>query len=137
MELKDYITISISVFTLIINVFFYIIIAPKINFKFKSKEKLYNLVSEYLEYLVLVSSSENFDGVPTKIRSYSIKIQLMFNEGKAPLDLRNALEDVFQLIKFRKDSNGDIDIDEWKDEMKETILKIRELFSKYKNKIKW
>ncbi|MCT4544521.1 MAG: type IV secretory system conjugative DNA transfer family protein [Vallitalea sp.] len=137
MDIKEYASIFISIFTLVINIFFYIIIAPRINYRMKNKERMYNLCSEFLDYLITITSIDNFDGVPTKIRSYSIRLQLMFRDGKAPHELRETLEKVFQLAKKRKNITTDENINIWQEDMRSTTFELRVLLSKNGKKVRW
>lgn len=137
MELKDYILIGISVITLIINILFYVFIAPKISYKLKYKNRLYEIGTEFLDYLVDITGFNNFNGVPTQIRKYSLRIHLLFIDGKAPEDLSTILEDIFQHARKRKEILSDEQIISWNDAMRDKIRILRRQLSVNRNKVQW
>ena len=137
MEIKDFISVFISVFALLVNIVFYIFIAPSINDKLAYKKRLYDVSSEFLDYLVDATSFTSFDGVPSTVRKYSLKIHLLFPKGKAPDSLSKILESIFQHLKSRKSISEELAIDSWKVTMRENIKSLRVELSKYRNRARW
>lgn len=131
MQLNDFVTAGISILTLLVNILFYILIAPRINFRFQKKEELTKNASEFLSYLSDVVSFENYDGVPTKIRNYCLSIHLLFKKGQAPTEISNCMEEMFQLAKKRKTITDNTEIQEWEIEFRTKSRNLRTLLAKY------
>lgn len=131
MELTDFIAAAISIVTLLLNILFYIIIAPRISFRFQKKEDFLKCSAEYIEYLAKVNSLQNFDGVLTQVKSYSIKIKLLFKKGVAPKKLDALMEDVYRSIKRRKSMKSKEQIVKWEIEYRQLTKKLRIALAKY------
>lgn len=131
LELKDIVTAGISIATLILNILFYIIIAPRISFRFQKKEDFLKYASELIEYLSEVNSLTDFDKVPTKVKSYCVSIELLFKSGFAPEPLRTEMENVFQFVKKRKNLTSELDIIAWEKEFRVATQTLRKELAKY------
>ena len=131
LELNDFITAAISVGTLLLNILFYIIIAPKISFRFQKKEDFLKYSSEFITFLSGVNSLTDFEGVPTKVKSYCVSIELLFKSGVAPEPLRADMENVFQAVKKRKSLTSEKEIEEWNSNFRTITQKLRKSLAKY------
>ncbi len=131
MDLADWVSCGISICTLLLNILFYIIIAPRINFRFQKKENFLKYSADFLDYLSKINSLENFDGVPTKVKSYCVTIDLLFKSGSAPEPLRDCMEDVFQLVKARKNMTEDKEIWKWEQDFRAKTHDLRVYLAKY------
>ena len=130
-ELNDFITASISIISLLLNILFYIIIAPKISFRFQRKDDFLKYSTEFISYLATINSLTCFDGVLTKISTYSITIQLLFKDGKAPDPLHKTLEEIYQSVAKRKSLSEEEKIQEWEIEFRKLTQTLRKDLSKY------
>lgn len=131
MDIADFITVSISVLTLFLNILFYIIIAPRISFRFQKKEDFLKYSSEFIEYLAQVNSFDEFDGALTQVKSYCIKIKLLFKDGVAPKPLNSLMEKVYQSIKRRKYMRSKKAIAKWENEFRGLTKELRISLAKY------
>lgn len=131
MQLNDFVTAGISILTLLLNILFYILVAPSISFRFQKKEELTKTASEFLSYLSDVVSFKSYDGVPTKIRNYCLSIHLLFKEGQAPTEISNCMENIFQLAVKRKTMNDNIEIQKWETKFRTESRNLRKLLAKY------
>lgn len=130
-DLSDWVSCGISIATLLLNILFYIIIAPKISFRFQKKEDFLKHSVEFLGYLSQVNSFTNFDGVPTQVKAYCVTIDLLFKKGTAPEPLRKCMEDVFQLVKARKNMTAEKEIWKWDEDFRKKTHDLRVHFAKY------
>lgn len=130
-NLKIWIPAAVSILTLIINLSFYIFIQPKLTYKATAKESLKKISVDFLNYLAEIISYENFDGVPTQIRKYSLQIHLHFKKGTSDGQLEILLEKVFQETKKRKRLTDQNDIDTWNDEFRKLVRELRKELAKY------
>jgi len=121
----------ISILTLIINITFYIFIAPKITSRYQRKDKMFEICSEFMSYLSNVVSLTSFSGVPTKIRNYCLQIHLMFLSGTAPDPLATQMENIFKMVQQRKDISEATEISEWETTYRDAVRSLREELSKY------
>lgn len=121
----------ISIIALLLNIIFYIIIAPRITFKFQKKEEFYKCAREFLSYLSEVVSYDDFAGVPTQIRIHSMSIHLMFNKGTAPKNISNLLEEIFQSAKKRKTIEDIKECEKWEADFRSLMRDLRKAFGKY------
>ncbi len=128
---KIAITPIITIITLLVNILFYIIIAPRINFKFRKKEEFYKSTIDFLDFLSDMVSYQDFSGVPTKIRKYSLSIHMLFKSGTAPKPIADILEEVFQSAKERKKFTQESEISAWELDFRELVRKLRKELSKY------
>lgn len=130
-ELKIWIPSAVSVIMLVLNMIFAIFLQPKLTYKIKRKEEYANIASELMVYIADLISFDNFNGVPTKIRNYSLKIHLCFKKGVAPKKIDDNLEKVFQEIKLRKKIVNDNEKAEWEKKFRELAKDLRVELSKY------
>lgn len=130
-DLADWVNCGISICTLLLNILFYIIIAPRISFRFQKKEDFLKYSAEFLEYLSKVNSLESFDGVPTKVKSYCVTIDLLFKNGSAPNPLHDCMEDVFKLVKARKNMTEEKEIWRWEEDFRSKTHDLRVCLAKY------
>ena len=82
----------VSILTLAVNLLFYIFVQPRITYKANAREALMKTSIDFLNYLADLVSFDSFEGVPTKIRKYSIQIHLHFRSGTADGELELLLE---------------------------------------------
>lgn len=101
-DLQIWVPAIVSVVTLAVNMLFYIFAQPKISYKNKVKESLSKVSVELFDYISEIVSYNDFSGVPTKIRQYSIRIHMCFKEGTAPKELEAILEEIYQAVKKEK-----------------------------------
>lgn len=130
-QLNDLITASISILSLLLNILFYILIAPKISFRFQRKEDLTKIAVEFLSFLSDMISYKNYDGVPTKVRKYCLSIHLLFKTGKAPTEISNCMEEIYGLAKKRKSMNDNKEIQKWEINIRTKSRELRTLLAKY------
>lgn len=128
---SDILTAGISIVTLLLNILFYIIIAPRINFRFQKKEDFLKYSSDFIVYLSKVNSFKSFKGVPTKVKSYCVSIHLLFKSGKAPEPLNSLMEQVFQSVKKRKKLTTPKDINDWEVEFRKLTHELRKELAHY------
>ena len=121
----------ISIIVLFINILYYIFGQPRVSFKAKRKEQLVNISEEFLIFLFEVVSYSDFNGVPTKVRNFSLKIHLCFKEGTAPDQLAQMLEDLFQQVRLRKKITSQQDIDKWNEQFRCKVRELRKELAKY------
>lgn len=121
----------VSIIALMINLCFYIVVQPRLGYKYKVKEQLYQVSTELFVYLADIVSQTDFNGVPTKIREYSLKIHLCFVGGKADDKTSEKLEEIFQMAKNRKTLIADADIQVWNDKFRVEVRELRKLLSHY------
>lgn len=131
LELKDIVTAGISIATLILNILFYIVIAPRISFRFQKKEDFLKYATALIVYLSEVNSFTDFNNVPTKVKSYCVSIELLFKSGFAPKPLRTEMENVFQFVKRRKELTSESDIVDWEKEFRVATQTLRTELAKY------
>lgn len=115
----------VSVVTLAVNMLFYIFAQPKISYKNKVKESLSKVSVELFDYISEIVSYNDFSGVPTKIRQYSIRIHMCFKEGTAPKELEAILEEIYQAVKKRKSLTTFDEIDRWNENFRKMAKKLR------------
>jgi hypothetical protein len=131
-SLGELVAAGIAIVTLMLNILFYIIIAPRIGFRFQKKEDFLKYSSDFMTYLAQVSSSSDLKGAPTKVKNYCESIQLLFKNGKAPKDLRDCMEDIFQLVKTRKDTAMTEDeVEEWAEVFRKKTHELRSYLARY------
>lgn len=131
MDISDFVSVLISIFTLLLNILFYIIIAPRISFRYQKKEDFLKYSSEFINYLAKVNSLKNFDGVLTQVKTYCITIELLFKNGAAPEPLHSLMEDVFQSIRSRKAMISEEEICIWENEFRDKTKELRKALAKY------
>ncbi len=131
MEIKDIVTSAISIITLFLNILFYIIIAPRIGFRFQKKDELFKTASEFLAFLSEINSYDSFDGIPTKVKKYCVSIKLLFKDGETPEELTNCMEKVYQMVKSRKNIETIEDIERWETEFRAETHTLRKELAKY------
>jgi len=131
-SIGEYFTAIVGITTLLVNVLFYIVIAPRIGFRFQKKEDFLKYSSEFMTYLAQVNSLSDFDGAPTKVKNYCESIQLLFKEGVAPAKLQACMEEVFQLVKERKDAQMEkTEMEEWELCFRKKTHDLRKYLAKY------
>ena len=131
MDLNDLVTAGISIATLLLNILFYIILAPRIGFRFQKKEDFLKYASEFISYLSTVNSLDTFENAPTKVKSYCVSIELLFKSGVAPDPLHANMELVFQAVKRRKGLTSKQEISEWESDFREKTQALRKSLAKY------
>lgn len=131
MSINDIVTALISIISLLLNILFYIVIAPKISFKFQKKEDFLKYASEFICYLSTINSLTTFDGVPTKVKKYCISIKLLFKKGVAPKPLDDKMEEIFQEVQKRKHLTQKDEISDWNENFRKITHELRIELSKY------
>ena len=121
----------VAVVSLIVTTIFTVYIAPKIAAKQNQKTAMYNICSQFFDYLTDIVSLKDYSGVPSQVRKYSLKIHLMYKEGVAPKDISEKLEDIFQKVKTRKTLNSDTEITVWEKDYRDAVRDLRTKLSKY------
>ena len=99
---SDCTTVIVSVVTLLVNIFYYIFIQTRLGYRYETKKELSKICSEFFTYLSEIVSYDKFEGVPTTIRNYSMRIHLCFKSGQADRNITESLERIFQMAKRRK-----------------------------------
>ena len=127
----DYATVIVSVVTLIINIFYYIFIQTRLGYKYETKKEFAKICSEFFTYLSEIVSYEKFEGVPTAIRNYSMRIHLCFKSGQADQNITDLLESLYQMAKRRKGLVEKQDTDAWNEEFRAEVTRLRRAVSKY------
>lgn len=130
-DLEIWIPAIVSIFTLLLNLLFYIFIQPKLTYKATAKESLKKVSVDLMNYLAEIISYEDFSKVPTQIRQYSLQIHMHFKKGTSDGQLEIFLEKVFQEVKRRKSLTTVEDIDKWNDEFRVLARKLRKELAKY------
>lgn len=130
-NLEIWIPAIVSVFTLVLNLLFYIFIQPRLTYRATAKESLKKVSVELLNYLAEIISYEQFEGVPTQIRKYSLQIHLHFKEGTSDGQLEILLEQLFKEVRKRKSLTTASDIDKWNDDFRVLARKLRKNLAKH------
>lgn len=130
-NLEIWIPAIVSIITLVVNLLFYIFIQPRMSYRASAKERLTKISVEMLNYLADIISYENFEGVPTQIRKYSLQIHLHFKSGVAKIQLEQLLELIFQECKKRKELVQEDEIVKWEIEFRDSVRKLRKELARY------
>lgn len=130
-SLEVWLPAAISVLSLIVNLCFYIFVQPRLSYKLTAKERLANTSVELLNYLTEVISYNDFSGVPTQVRKYSIQIHMHFKSGVASKEIEELLEVIFQDCKRRKSMALQSEIDEWNILFRQHLRRLRIELAKY------
>lgn len=119
-----------SILTLAVNIIFYVCIQSRLGYEYKRKEDLAAICECFFKYLSELISYDDFDGAPTEIRNYSLKIHLCFKDGQADQYTTEMLETLYQQVKERKtlESCG---IEKWNIAFRENVRKLRCRLGKY------
>lgn len=129
-DLEIWIPSIVSIITLLLNGCFYIFVQPRLNYKAKAKESLKRTSAHLLNYLAEIISYDDFDGVPTKVRQYSLQIHLHFKNGTAYGKLELLLEQIYKAVRNRKSLTADQDIDKWNEEFRIMVRDLRKELAK-------
>lgn len=121
----------VSIVTLLVNMAFYLFMQPRIADKASTKEALTKVSVELLNYLAEIVSMDNFDGVPTKIRKYSLQIHLYFRSGTAAGAVELLLEKIFKEVQKRESLSAQQDIEHWNDNFRNLVRDLRKNLAKY------
>lgn len=130
-NLEIWVPAIVSIVTLIVNMLFYLFVQPRITYKATAKGSLSKISVELLNYLAEIISYENFDGVPTQIRKYSLQIHLHFKDGTSDGQLELLLENVFKEAKRRKSLTSAEDISKWNDDFRILARALRKNLAKH------
>lgn len=130
-NLEIWIPAVISICTLILNMLFYIFIQPRLTYKATAKDALKLVSVNLLNYLAEIVSYEEFDGVPTQIRKYSLQIHLHFKSGTSDGQLEILLEKIYQEVKIRKSLSAIDDINKWNDDFRVLARLLRKELAKH------
>lgn len=130
-NLEIWVPAIVSIITLVLNLLFYIFIQPRLTYKATAKESLKKVSVDLLNYLAEIISYEQFDGVPTQIRKYSLQIHLHFKAGTSDGQLEILLEQIFNEVRKRKNLNSIDDIDKWNDEFRVLARDLRKKLAKH------
>lgn len=121
----------VSIIIVIINHLYYIFVQPNVLFKKTARENLTKVSVELLNYLSEIVSMDEFSGVPTQIRKYSLQIHLQFRGGVAKGQIASLLEHVFEEAKIRKTLSDSKDVEKWNDDFRNIVRKLRIELAKY------
>lgn len=130
-NLEIWVPAIVSIITLVLNLLFYIFIQPRLTYKATAKESLKKVSVDLLNYLAEIISYEQFDGVPTQIRKYSLQIHLHFRAGTSDGQLEILLEQIFNEVRKRKNLTSTDDIDKWNDEFRVLARNLRKNLAKH------
>lgn len=130
-ELGIWVPAIVSVISLIVTTFFTVFVSPRIAAKNNQKTEMYKTCSEFFDYLTDIVSLSDYNGAPSTVRKYSLKIHLMFKSGTAPQSISNDLEEIFQKVKARKNLYEDAAIAQWEAEYRLSVRKLRVSLAKY------
>ena len=130
-NLEIWVPAIVSIITLVLNLLFYIFIQPRLTYKATAKESLKKVSVDLLNYLAEIISYEQFDGVPTQIRKYSLQIYLHFKAGTSDGQLEILLEQIFNEVRKRKNLTSTDDIDKWNDEFRVLARNLRKKLAKH------
>jgi|Go1ome_4_1110791.scaffolds.fasta_scaffold04360_3 hypothetical protein len=130
-NLEIWVPAIVSIITLVLNLLFYIFIQPRLTYKATAKESLKKVSVDLLNYLAEIISYEQFDGVPTQIRKYSLQIHLHFKAGTSDGQLEILLEQIFNEVRKRKNLTSTDDIDKWNDEFRVLARNLRKKLAKH------
>lgn len=130
-NLQIWIPAAVSIVSLLVNLGFYVFVQPKLTYKVDAKGKLMNTAVEFMNYLTEIVSFDDFNGVPTQIRKYSLQIHLHFKSGTAPKEVADLMETIFQNAKNRKGINTTVEIDSWNADFRDNVRKLRIELAKY------
>lgn len=134
-NLELWVPAGVSILSLFVNIIFSIFVAPRIMEKISYKSKLYDICSDFLAFLATATSLDSYDGAPTKIRDYSLKIHLMFKTGTAPQNVSNSLEELFQLMRQRKRITDTPEIEAWNESFRVKVREFRKNIAHYTGKL--
>lgn len=129
--IKIWLPCLVSIVTLLVNIGFYIFIQPKLGYKYETKNYLRDISNEFFVYLTRLVSLDDYNGAPTKIREYSLKIHLCFKDGSANEEISTRLEKIFQMTKSRKQMMDAAEIEQWNDVFRNEVRKLRKELGKY------
>lgn len=115
----------VSIITLIVNIIFTVFIGPKIAEKQNQRVAMYKICTDFFDFLTDLVSMDNFDGAPSTVRKYSLKIHFMFKTGVAPRRIEAGLEAVYQKVKERKNLHDDAVISKWEKSYRELVHELR------------
>lgn len=130
-SLAIWIPCIVSIVTLLLNLGFYIFIQPRQSYAYKRKEDLAKISGEMFTYLSGVVSLDDFNGIPTQIRNFSLKIHLCFRTGTAPKEIADCLESIFQMAKERKGFSSEDDVNKWNENFRTELRQLRNGIGKY------
>lgn len=136
MYLEVWLPAVISIVTLVINIAFYICVQSRLGYEYKRREDLAIICEDFFAYISEIISYKNFDGVPTQIRNYSLKIHLCFENGMADKTISEKLEKLFQMAMQRKELDESKDIDIWNNNFRNQSYELRRELGKYCGGIK-
>ncbi len=84
-----------------------------------------------MNYLAEIISYEDFSGVPTKVRKYSLQIHLCFKKGTANGQLELLLEQIYKEVKNRKTMSDEKLIEEWNDKFRVLVRNLRKALAEW------
>jgi hypothetical protein len=121
----------VSVVTLLVNLFFYIVVQPRLSFRNKRKEDFSKIVDEFLVLISEIPGKQSFEGVPTQVRNFSLKIHLCFKKGVASQAISDQLEIIFRDTRDRKALTDDDRIQEWNVKFRNDARNLRKVLARY------
>lgn len=130
-NLEIWVPAVVSIITLIVNMLFYLFVQPHLTYKASAKESLTKISVELLNYMAEIVSYDNFDGVPTQIRKYSLQIHLQFKNGTSDGKIELLLENVFQEVKRRKSLISEQDVENWNANFRSLARDLRKNLARY------
>ena len=130
-NLEIWIPTVASIITLVLTGCFYIFIQPYLTYKGESKASLREIALQLSEYMTEVVSYSSFDGVPTQMKKYSVRIKMHFKNGRGSKELNKLLEDAWGKVEERKTLGDPEKIKKWNEDYRKLEHDIRILISKY------
>lgn len=130
-DLQIWIPSIVSIITFLLTGCFYLFVQPRLTYKSKAKETLKKASVQLLNYLAEIVSYDDFAGVPTKVRKYSLQIHLCFKKGTANGLLELKLEQVYMAVNSRKSLNKDVEIENWNDSFRVLVRELRIELARY------
>lgn len=121
----------VAIVSLAVNIVFTIFVAPTISEKHNQKVAMYKICTDFFDYLTDLVSFTCFDGAPSMVRKFSLKIHFMFTLGEAPESIANNLEAIYQKVKTRKTLQCSSEIEKWEKEYRDLVHKLRVDLAKY------
>lgn len=129
--LEVWVPAIVALLSLGVNILFSVYIAPRVLEKNNYKNRLFDIGVEYLDYLTKVISMTEVDNAATVVRNYSLQIHLMFKTGTAPKEMSETMEQIFSLIKERKNAIAEFDTEKWKENMRNVTRRLRKQLAQY------
>ncbi|MEI3192229.1 MAG: hypothetical protein V8S36_08395 [Lachnospiraceae bacterium] len=97
----------------------------KVDLKSWSKTGIGKNISRTIELYGGSCFDPEFEGVPTKIRKYSLQIHMQFKSGTAGNGIDLVLEKIYKEVKRRKTLSDENDIEQWDTDFRNLARELR------------